>query len=116
MKYRPIVYRTRLGRGLAPIGTSRPPLEERESIGVEQVAAVCWKCGEVVFDAAVYGPKGGEQPGESVVATFQHLFTEAVGGFAKLIVKRGDRVVFPVDRVGHREQIAFLRKEEENQP
>ena len=66
-------------RRVAPIGARRAALQEREAVGVEQVAAVGRQRGEIVRDAAVDGAEAGQQAGEGVVAAFEHLFAQAVG-------------------------------------
>ena len=101
---------------LAPIGARRAAFQEREAVGVEQVAAVGRERGEIVLDAAVDGAEGGQQAGKGVVAAFEHFFAQAVGGLAKLVVQGGDGVVLAVDRVGDGQQVALFGEEEEDQP
>ena len=117
MKDRPIVYRTGLRRGLVPVGTSRPSFEEWEPIRIEQVAAVGRECSEIVLDSAVDRSEGRQQPGERRSWRAENFFAEAISRLRQRSwCSGGDRIVFPVDRIGHGQQIALFREEQKDQP
>jgi hypothetical protein len=90
MEHGAVVYGAGLGGRAAPIGARCAALQERETVGVEEIAAVSRERGEIVRDAAVDGAEAGQQAGEGVVAAFEHLFAQAVGSLAKLVVQGGD--------------------------
>jgi hypothetical protein len=67
-------------------------------------------------NAAVDGTEAGQQPGKRVVAAFEHLLAQTVGGIAKLVVQGGDGVILAVDGVGDGQQIALFGEEKEDEP
>jgi hypothetical protein len=110
MKHGAVVDGARLGGRAAPIGARCPALQERETVGVKEFAAVGRERGEIVRDAAVDRAKASQQPREGVVAALEHLFAQVVGSLTKLVVKGGNGVVLAVDRIGDGEQVALSAK------
>ena len=116
MKHGAVMNGAGLGGSAAPIGARRAALQERETVGVKEIATVGRERGKIMHYPAVDGTEAGQQAGESVIAAFEHLLAQAVGGLAKLVVQGGDGVVLTVDRVGDGEQVALFGEEEEDQP
>ena len=83
-----VVDRQRLGGRLAPGRAGRAPFQEREAVGVEEVAAVGGQAQILVLDAAVDGAEGGQQAAPGVVPPLQHLFAVLVGRRSRSCARR----------------------------
>jgi hypothetical protein len=88
MKDGAVVDREGGGWSVAPRGITRPTLEEREAVGIEQGATVGGESQTVVTDPAVNGPERREQPTPGVDAVLQHLFAVLVRGLAEVYAER----------------------------
>ena len=111
-----VIHRERVGGRVAPGRARLAAFQEREPVGIEQVAAVGRQLHPLVLHAAVDGPEGGQQADPGVQAALQNLFAVLVGGFLKLGHERRDGVVLVVERITQKQEFPFLGAEQEHQP
>ena len=78
VQHRAVAHRQRRGLGVLPTCAELAAFEERETVGIEQAAAIRREFQPVVFGPSVNRPEGGEQPGPGVVAEAENFFAELI--------------------------------------
>ena len=119
VQHRPVVDRQRGSELLERILPRRPrpaAFEEREPVGVEQLAGIGQQLEPLVPHPAVDRPEGREQPHPGIVPPLQHLLAVLVGGFLELGHEGRDGVVLVVERVAQEQQAPLLGREQKHQP
>ena len=101
----------RIARHFSPCRRLLSAFKERESVRIEQVAAIGRQRHSLMFDAAVHGPEGGKQAAPSIVPPLQDLFAVLIGGFPQLGAKGGNGIVLIEKRIAQEQQAPLLGTE-----